>query len=71
MLILKDDGCNTNIMSADFVDKNRDDLDLRRMDITIAHSDKDVTEQVRQMVCNATIEINDRSLLRSTKRQHL
>lgn len=55
--VLKDDGCNTNVLSKDFVQKHRDLLNIRREDTIISHSDKRYTESSSEIIVDAEIEI--------------
>lgn len=55
--ILKDDGCNTNVMSKTFVQMYRHLLDVRPTTATINHSSKHVKEESGEMVVGAEVEI--------------
>lgn len=58
-MVLKDDGCNTNVLSSEFVRLNRGLLDVRPANVTIAHSDRDATEKAHEMVFGTTIQIGN------------
>lgn len=55
--ILKDDGCNTNVMAKSFVDKNLRLLNIRKTQVKVNHSDKDVSEDANEIVIDAELEI--------------
>lgn len=57
--ILKDDGCNTNVISADFVNKHRKKLDVRKCNLDIYHSSKETREQAKEIVFDTGIRIGD------------
>lgn len=57
--ILKDDGCNTNIISSDFVNKHRSKLDVRRYNLTIHNSNKATQEEATEIVWDTEIKIGN------------
>lgn len=57
MDILRDDGCNTNVLSKTFVNKHRNFLNVRTVDPKVNHTNKYVIESTDEMVVNAEIEI--------------
>lgn len=56
--VLKDDGCNTNILSTDFVRRNRHLLQTAKRNTVIKHSDKETTQRSNIVVLNATLNID-------------
>lgn len=54
---LKDDGCNTNVLSKTFVDRNRQHLDIRKTTFLIQHYNKESNEQAPEVVIDAEIQI--------------
>lgn len=59
--VLKDDGCNTNVLSASFVRKHREKLDVRKTTVEILHSSSKETEITNEIVYDTTITIGDHS----------
>lgn len=57
VIVLKDDGCNTNVLSRSFVKANRDILDVRSSSATINHSNRNSVEHSSEIVVDAEIEI--------------
>lgn len=55
--ILKDDGCHTNVISLDFINKQRDNLDVMKFIIAIFHSDKFTEENVSEVVYDTKIKL--------------
>lgn len=55
--VLKDDGCNTNIMSHEFLRKYRHLLEVRDANISISHSKKGADEEPKYVVVNAAVQI--------------
>lgn len=55
--ILKEDGCNKNVISRDFVNKHKHILNVQRTSATIRHSSKKVVEKNEEMVIGAEVEI--------------
>lgn len=58
--ILKDDGCNTNVISKSFVNQHRHLLKIKPASIIINHSDKNATEKAQEMVMDTEIRIGPR-----------
>lgn len=56
-IALKDDGCNTNVLSKDFVRHNRAILRVFRTDIKISHSRKTAEESSDEMVTDTELQI--------------
>ena len=54
---MKDDGCNTNVISKEFFYKHRHMFKAKRVNIKIAHSDKNRTESANWIVKGATLQI--------------
>lgn len=57
--ILKDDGCNTNVISSDFVRKHRKELDIRACNLTIHHSNKEIEETATEVVWDTEVRIGN------------
>lgn len=57
MLVLNDDGCNTNVLSKDFVERHRSLFKTHNVTSTIHHSDKHHVDHSNEIVLNAEIEI--------------
>lgn len=57
VVALKDDGCNTNVISKAFVKQNRRLLKIRKTRSVINHSDKARTETSSEIVIGAEVEI--------------
>lgn len=57
IILLKDDGCNTNVISRNFVQRNRKHLHIQNSDSKIIHSNRDFVEESIEVVINATIQI--------------
>ena len=55
--VLKDDGCNTNVLSSSFVRRFSHLLDVRECEIIVAHSKKKSQEVSNKVVVNAAIQI--------------
>lgn len=55
--ILKDDGCNTNVLSIDFFKRHRHLLNIQPTLTTICHSSKTSTESSNEMIIEAEIEV--------------
>lgn len=53
--VLKDDDCNTNVVSKEFVNHNPHLFDLRECNISVTHSKKDSTEHAHQLILNGTL----------------
>lgn len=57
VVVLKDDGCNTNVMSTSFVNKNLHLVNIKGTSVTINHSNREVTEDVNEIVVDAEIQM--------------
>lgn len=57
VVALKDEGCNTNVISKEFVKQNRRFLKIRKMHSVISHSDKNSSEWSSEIVIEAELEI--------------
>ena len=57
--VLKDDGCNTNIISSEFFLKNIGLLKWKQCDIEVQHSSKESSEFATRIVLGATLEIGN------------
>lgn len=55
--ILKDDGCNTKVISRDFTNKRRHKLDIRDFKLAICHSHKSMEEYATEIVLNTALKI--------------
>ena len=55
--ILKDDGCNTNVMSSSFIKKHGHLLTLKKDNLSITHSENKTTETATQLVLDAEVRI--------------
>ena len=59
--ILKDDGCNTNVVSKDFVQKHSHLFNIEDTAITVTHSKRDSIEMASQVIIRGTICIGSHS----------
>lgn len=59
--ILKDDGCNTNVISLHFAKRNRKVLDIRKAKSTITHSNKSTEEESNFIVKGAIVQMGSHS----------
>ena len=57
--VLKDDGCNTNVVSHEFFEKNFDRFDSGKCDVEVAHSKKESTEHSSEMIIGATLKMGN------------
>ena len=55
--VLKDDGCNTNVLSREFFEKNKNRLKWRECDVEVRHSKQDSVEKSSEVVIGATLII--------------
>ena len=53
--ILKDDGCNTNVVSRDFYADHSHLFEVRESPIVVSHSRKGTTEHSSRVIMNATV----------------
>lgn len=57
--VLKDDGCNTNVISKEFFAKNANLLTVSRTNTCISHSKQGITEQSTHLIRNATLHLGE------------
>lgn len=57
VLVLKDDGCNTNVLSKSFVDRHLSLFRIHSVASTIHHSSRDHVEHSDEVVLEAEVEI--------------
>lgn len=57
--ILKEDGCNTNVISRSFVKQYRHLLNVKKACFVISHSSKSITETATNVVIDASIQIGE------------
>ena len=55
--VLKDDGCNTNVISSRIVDLNRQNFRVIRKNVVVKHSKDGTNEQSSQIVLHGTLKI--------------
>eukprot|EP00171_Calliarthron_tuberculosum_P005965 IDg5965t1 len=55
--VLKDDGCNSNVISSNFVRKHASRLAIKKASFQILHSKHDTMEQASRVVLNATVHL--------------
>ena len=55
--VLKDDGCNTNVVSREFFRKNRGLFNYDKCDVEVKHSDKNSNEKASKVILGATLRI--------------
>lgn len=55
--VLKDDGCNTNVISRTFLNRNKALFTLGASAVTISHSRKDSQETIDNFIINTTVTI--------------
>ena len=61
VVVLKDDGCSTNLISQDFVNRDKEIIHVYPDDFEIYHSKKQTTETAVGKVLNTTIHIGQYS----------
>lgn len=57
--VLKDDGCNTNVISKSFVKRYCHLLQVRRTSFSIFHSNKQSTEEATHVILDAEIQLGN------------
>ena len=57
--VLKDDGCNTNVISRRFFNKNKGKFQVKKSKITVQHSRDGSTEESSIMVIDGVLEIDN------------
>lgn len=55
--VLKDDGCNTNVISRSFANRFRPFLDIRKSHYVVSHSNQGSTEDTDEMVYDTEVQI--------------
>ena len=55
--ILKDDGCNTNVISHEFYKKNKELFKVVKRNIEVRHSEDKTVEQASEVILEGTIRI--------------
>lgn len=55
--ILKDDGCNTNVISKSYVNRHRHALNIVKGRFEINHSNKNTTKEANEVVLNTPVQI--------------
>ena len=61
--ILKDDGCNTDVVSRDFAHRNAHLFDLMQCSIPVSHSKKDTSELATQVIVRRNLQIGTHQYL--------
>jgi len=59
--VLKDDGCNTNVVSHEFFQKNKSCFKWKHCNVEVRHSEADSVEKSSQVVLGATVRIGKHS----------
>ena len=59
--VLKDDGCNTNVVSRDFFRRNKKHLKFEECDVQVKHSNIDSIENSSTVILGATLKIGKHS----------
>lgn len=57
--IIKDDGCNTNVISLDFANKHRDKLNVRKCELSLCHSAKSTEEEIIEIVWDTKLNLGE------------
>lgn len=55
--VLKDDGCNTNVVSREFFNKNRKNFKWKNCNVEVSHSQKGSVENSSKSIIGATLRI--------------
>lgn len=61
--ILKDDGCNTNVVSRKFVQRNAEAFKTIRRNVKVNHSDDDRVEQATQIILDGRLKVGNHEYL--------
>jgi Aspartyl protease len=61
--ILKDDGCNTNVVSRKFVQRNAEAFKTVRRNVKVNHSDDDRVEQAAQIILDGRLKVGNHEYL--------
>ena len=56
--VLKDDGCNTNVVSRDFFEINKGKLKWKKCEVEVRHSKHNSVERSSEVIVGATLVIN-------------
>ncbi len=59
--VLKDDGCNTNVVSQEFSERNCKDFDWKNCKVEVSHSQKESVENSSKAILEATLTIGKHS----------
>ncbi len=59
--VLKDDGCNTNVVSKEFFKRNRKYFNVKKCNVEVSHSQKGSVENSSQAIIGATLQIGKHS----------
>ena len=59
--VLKDDGCNTNVVSQEFFRRNRKNFNWKGCNVEVSHSHKGSVENSSQVILGATLTIGKHS----------
>lgn len=59
--VLKDDGCNTNVVSRNFFEKNKSSFKWKRCNVEVRHSKQDSVERSSEVIMGATLVIAEHS----------
>lgn len=57
--VLKDDGCNTNVVSRSLLERHRDSLQVVKGSTVLSHSKKGSTETTNQMIVDAELRLGN------------
>ena len=55
--VLKDDGCNTNVVSHEFFERNRQNFNWEKCEVEVKHSKSDSVESSSKVILGATLRI--------------
>lgn len=58
VMVLKDDGCNTNVVSSEFVKKHRDVFEIPRVKTAVSHYEKGSTKIASETVIDGTQKLD-------------
>lgn len=54
---MKDDRCKTNVISCEFIERNKNHFNLSDQSIDIEHSNEDYTEATSKVQLNGSVKI--------------
>ena len=60
--VLKDDGCNTNVISKEFFAAHPNLFETRELPVVVSHSKKGTTEISNTIIPNATLEMGSHQI---------